>query len=1075
MRNRRAVKTSTAEVPTQKKVFASASPWQVREDFQQLVVGDIHGPAFGPDEILPAHPIPHDRYLVGMLAPSEVRVKPGQNDDSGNAQDESSGDVSSSDRVATVGFFPSSIGISFVVDGAVTELSVCAEWGHYKKERKPRSELEGLPGMHFAKRDLEKEALRVWQRYSRQGTVTVKIIDGDLKEENPVSAFPLVKIRGRARRFKSFWLVTLFMVNDQPSQKENVDHQWLFQPCLTVSDPAGNSIFLERAGVVESRQDETDGELAQLAMLYRDVVEFAVGHGTAVHAEPDPADHTRAVRLTTTNVPTFEVPRTEQPKIDKNPLLGGFELDMKTLARAGDGAFADMLTPVVTAYRDWLHKQERRLGEPAERLEAHQDAAEQALIDARIVADRIEAGVTLLGRDPNAAEAFRFANEAMWRQRIQQIAISHQKNAAENEKRQVTLAEAMTAVDIPKNRSWRLFQLAFFCLNLPSLTDPAHAERADDSALVDLLFFPTGGGKTEAYLGLVAYTFAIRRLQGMIASDDGDLDGSEGVAVLMRYTLRLLTSQQFQRAAALVCACEYLRRERVVRDARWGETPFRLGLWIGSSTTPNWTNDAREAVESARQRDGFTGGQADPLKLTACPWCGATIDTGSNVRIDASLWRTITTCSDPYGDCPFTEKQSRGEGIPVVTVDEEIYRLFPAFVIAGVDKFAQLPWNGALHLLFGRTYQRCTRHGFRSRDLDGATNHVEKDTHRAINGLPEAKTIPCDRLRPPDLIIQDELHLISGPLGTLVGLYETVIDKLASMTLDGVERHRSQLVDYRLVQSDQSSQRPRDQMELVLYDEIGRAETVARDGLRFREAIDSPMRVLFDMVGGAVQIARTEAVTRAPLVRAAEQQVERAVPGQLRELVDGRDDERREKPVYLLVNSDDWDAFAARLLLGEWTIAVRVRAGGDCPPKAGVDPYVAPSIDGSPAPRAGGQFEWIRLAARKAVALPRRLDGFARVVRPVRGCRGTDPQAQAERRFAPTSVPDHALAAKVLARANECSRTLELLRRQQTQRVTHEHGDAFATVEVSVVARDHTLKATETSTVAKASPCSCVT
>ncbi len=787
MRNRRAVKTSTAEVPTQKKVFASASPWQVREDFQQLVVGDIHGPAFGPDEILPAHPIPHDRYLVGMLAPSEVRVKPGQNDDSGNAQDESSGDVSSSDRVATVGFFPSSIGISFVVDGAVTELSVCAEWGHYKKERKPRSELEGLPGMHFAKRDLEKEALRVWQRYSRQGTVTVKIIDGDLKEENPVSAFPLVKIRGRARRFKSFWLVTLFMVNDQPSQKENVDHQWLFQPCLTVSDPAGNSIFLERAGVVESRQDETDGELAQLAMLYRDVVEFAVGHGTAVHAEPDPADHTRAVRLTTTNVPTFEVPRTEQPKIDKNPLLGGFELDMKTLARAGDGAFADMLTPVVTAYRDWLHKQERRLGEPAERLEAHQDAAEQALIDARIVADRIEAGVTLLGRDPNAAEAFRFANEAMWRQRIQQIAISHQKNAAENEKRQVTLAEAMTAVDIPKNRSWRLFQLAFFCLNLPSLTDPAHAERADDSALVDLLFFPTGGGKTEAYLGLVAYTFAIRRLQGMIASDDGDLDGSEGVAVLMRYTLRLLTSQQFQRAAALVCACEYLRRERVVRDARWGETPFRLGLWIGSSTTPNWTNDAREAVESARQRDGFTGGQADPLKLTACPWCGATIDTGSNVRIDASLWRTITTCSDPYGDCPFTEKQSRGEGIPVVTVDEEIYRLLPAFVIATVDKFAQLPWNGALHLLFGRTYQRCTRHGFRSRDLDGATNHVEKDTHRAINGLPEAKTIPCDRLRPPDLIIQDELHLISGPLGTLVGLYETVIDKLASMTLDGVE------------------------------------------------------------------------------------------------------------------------------------------------------------------------------------------------------------------------------------------------------------------------------------------------
>jgi hypothetical protein len=304
---------------------------------------------------------------------------------------------------------------------------------------------------------------------------------------------------------------------------------------------------------------------------------------------------------------------------------------------------------------------------------------------------------------------------------------------------------------------------------------------------VDLLFFPTGGGKTEAYLGLVAYTFAIRRLQGKIASDDGDLDGSGGVAVLMRYTLRLLTSQQFQRAAALVCACEYLRRESVQKDPRWGETPFRLGLWIGSSTTPNWTNDAREAIESARQRDGFTGGQADPLKLTACPWCGAEIETGRDVRIDARLWRTITTCSDPYGDCPFTASKSQGEGIPVVTVDEEIYRLLPAFVIATVDKFAQLPWNGPLHLLFGRTYDRCTRHGFRSRDLDGTTSHVENDTHKAIDGLPAAKTVACGRLRPPDLIIQDELHLISGPLGTLVGLYETAIDKLASMEIGGIE------------------------------------------------------------------------------------------------------------------------------------------------------------------------------------------------------------------------------------------------------------------------------------------------
>lgn len=118
---------------------------------------------------------------------------------------------------------------------------------------------------------------------------------------------------------------------------------------------------------------------------------------------------------------------------------------------------------------------------------------------------------------------------------------------------------------------YREHLLAFGCLNLPSLMIPSHGDRTGDSAVVDLLFFPTGGGKTEAYLGLVAYTFAIRRLQGKIASDDGELGGAAGVAVFMRYTLRLLTSQQFQRAAALVCACEVMRRERLAAEPRWGD------------------------------------------------------------------------------------------------------------------------------------------------------------------------------------------------------------------------------------------------------------------------------------------------------------------------------------------------------------------------------------------------------------------------------------------------------------------------------------------------------------------------
>lgn len=115
------------------------------------------------------------------------------------------------------------------------------------------------------------------------------------------------------------------------------------------------------------------------------------------------------------------------------------------------------------------------------------------------------------------------------------------------------------------------------------MTKLDHFERGvGPEALADLLFFPTGGGKTEAYLGLSAYTMALRRLQGVVAGRVGD----EGVAV-MRYTLRLLTIQQFQRATALICACESIRRKALEHgDKRWGSTPFRIGLWVGRRTTP---------------------------------------------------------------------------------------------------------------------------------------------------------------------------------------------------------------------------------------------------------------------------------------------------------------------------------------------------------------------------------------------------------------------------------------------------------------------------------------------------------
>ena len=424
--------------------------------------------------------------------------------------------------------------------------------------------------------------------------------------------------------------------------------------------------------------------------------------------------------------------------------------------------------PLVEGYGAWIAGQRERARTGVDGLDGNEATSAEILAEAEASLVRIAEGIDLLSNDPRACEAFRFANLAMADQRVHGLWAEHRRREG---------TEPFSAFDVPKNHQWRPFQLAFLLLSMPAIADPRHPDRGESaSARCDLLWFPTGGGKTEAYLGLAAFTMAMRRLQGPLGGRRADA----GVAVLMRYTLRVLTLQQFQRAAALMCACETLRR---ADPAQWGDEPFRIGLWVGQATTPNTVEQAHEAIRN-QHGDGYvrTGG-GRPDQLAACPWCGCELRPGRDIRVETyekGRARVLTYCSDPTGACEFSPAKSPGEGIPVMTVDEEIYRRLPSMLIATVDKFAQLPWNGATQALFGTVDGRCERHGFRVSGLKDADSHAQKGT------LPRARTVERGTLlRPPDLIIQDELHLISGPLGTLVGLYETAVDLLCTWELDG--------------------------------------------------------------------------------------------------------------------------------------------------------------------------------------------------------------------------------------------------------------------------------------------------
>jgi hypothetical protein len=636
---------------------------RLRRDVVQRLREQYLGPAGGDEETTIDRP---DRvYLVGTLYPRG----PIQGELDGDTLGEDGHDEALDEPIELANaWHPASAAISFLHDGDELDCDITAS----RYERTP----EG----------------RGWRR--------VPLLEPRVSLTAQDNQSAVLHGAGRVvsvwRRVGDRWLVTVAIENAREHDNAESDartEDCLFQVSLRATVVGGE--VHPYPSVATLSQDPEDEELE---LHYRAKRVYGVGHGCSVGWGGD--GHVGPVTWVETEMlPTVTVPGISPGPRTADVLRLSFLMDE---SRALD-ALQQALSEFVSEYEEWVGAQiseaaglDARFRDPADRVTRRMERAVK----------RMQEGISLLS-DRDVLTAFRLANRAMREQILQTNLVRAQQGRRGKPlpPRDVTSVEP----------AWYPFQLAFQLLTLPSVVDADHADRN----IVDLIWFPTGGGKTEAYLAVAAFEMIHRRLTMGLRGG--------GTAVITRYTLRMLTSQQFQRAATLICALELIRRD----DERLEDKPeFSIGLWVGSPSTPNTYEEA-----FALTRDLLDSGQpSSPFQITACPWCGTPMFP-SRRSADRDAYGVKSTrysfellCT--HAECPFASF------LPVLVVDEQIFANPPTMLVATVDKFARVPWVAASGAVFGRS------------------------------GVPYA---------PPSLIIQDELHLLSGPLGTTVALYEAAI------------------------------------------------------------------------------------------------------------------------------------------------------------------------------------------------------------------------------------------------------------------------------------------------------------
>ena len=513
---------------------------------------------------------------------------------------------------------------------------------------------------------------------------------------------------------EGFTIYTITLINTNPGSEKNIDATDCWYQCSFDVECNAKLLPLPANFCAEIKDD--DYQLN--ALLYRDVKTYAIGHGCAA-------------TWNDTDVPTI-ITASVMPEYEVKPIVpttSNAKLSMKMYALDKDATFSD-LQVLCDEYREWIVKEEKKIIDiPGETFK--QTAKKQVEL-CKVCLDRMEKGIELLKSNESVLKAFQLANKAMLLQQLHYKLPLTEYDSYNNKTFSFVLKNEIVMPDFDDETTWynkeknvygkwRPFQLAFILLNLNSI----YKEDCPERDIVDLIWFPTGGGKTEAYLGLTAFTIFMRRIKN---------PNDFGTTVIMRYTLRLLTAQQYERAASLICAIEKIRSEN---ETLLGTERITIGLWVGDSLTKNNSLEVISKIKDIRA--GKTSENVSVI--LKCPWCGASMETFKTDKtaqtpgyeISPDKKHVVFRCCNE--DCDFSDEDF---DLPLNLFDDEIYANPPTLLFGTVDKFAMLPYRPEAKSLFGGDNERT----------------------------------------PPELIIQDELHLITGPLGSAVGLYETLINEL---------------------------------------------------------------------------------------------------------------------------------------------------------------------------------------------------------------------------------------------------------------------------------------------------------